>query len=187
MNFGVDGFSTREERILYERTVSGYDPDVVLLTMVSNDNVPWLEYRKTLELDEMEDGSGFRLWRALKRRFRERRLPDFSNSVSELMRLHALTEEGGTRLLVILFRFFFQGDDQEMVEAVRPVVEKTDISWVDLGDVLLEEHPVKDLVVYSEFDGAPGVMDGHPNEIAHRIIAGEIHNFLKREKLIESR
>jgi hypothetical protein len=187
LNFGVDGFSTREERILYERTVSGYDPDVVLLTMVSNDDMPWLEQKEIMESGELEDGGRFRLWRAAKRRFNEQRRPDFSNSLRELLRLHRLTEEQGTGLLVILFRFFPQGDDQELVDAVRPVVEESGIPWVDLADVLLAEHPLKDLVVYSEFEGDPGVLDGHPNEIAHRIIAEEIRNFLAREKLIESR
>ena len=178
VNCGVSGYATREERLFYESTAAKYAPDLVLLSMVYNDDLSWV--------DEQELGLVYRpsrveqLFRSaflLGRTQAERaRVFDYSSSMRELIDLQRACAERGARLAVILFRTDGRPQWRDLAEAVDSTLRGTDVPVLDLGAPLLESHSPDALLVHR--------LDGHPNEIAHRRAAIEIETFLRSNNLI---
>ena len=177
INAGVSGYSTREERRQYEVFGSKYAPQLVLINMVYNDDMSFA--------DEVNAGlvaaPGPQLSNLLARvdmARRSRRSYDYSGAVRELLDLNAAVNERGARLAAVIFRNSDSYEPWEhLVEAVRNGVAGTDVPVLDLGPTLLRGlKSEKEIWVHA--------VDGHPNEVAHRLAAGEIETFLRANRLL---
>jgi hypothetical protein len=176
VNAGVNGYSTRDERVSYERYSSAYEPQLVLLAMVFNDDLSFGEEVLLGYLSTSEPRSLSNLVaRILKLRRPERRY-DHGSTVRELLRLHESCRQRGARLAVVIFRTGWNEPWQRLIESVTEGVRETDIPVLDLGRTLLEGRIPDDLTVHP--------LDGHPNEIAHRLAAEEIERFLRSHSLL---
>lgn len=171
INCGVSGYSTREERLFYERVARAYQPDLVLLGIVLNDDVSWVEevrrgwFRIPTRLDRVS-----RLWDQLSQRLRQRPARDYSRIPVELLRLDASVRADGAWVFPFLFRNIAGPHSTPVWEAVRgaaePAVRQMGLPFVDLGKVLLDGETEEDLFVHQ--------LDLHPNELAHRRAAAEL-------------
>ncbi len=186
INCGISGFSTRDERLFYQLSGSKYEPDIVLLVMVWNDDLS--------HVDELQRGYANRqrgkleylshLWGQLQEYYHRRPFPDFSGSVEEIYRLNRETRKQGARLGVVLFRpnCDFAGSTlsgriwNNLTKSVSKGLYATSIPILDLGNALCDKHSVEDLAVHP--------LDLHPNEIAHEIAAQTIFNYLKSTKFV---
>jgi len=97
----------------------------------------------------------------------------------ELLRtMNRKIELKGSRLAIVLFPLLHEFHDypfQEIHDKVCDFCRKNDILLLDLLPAF-SEHTAESLWVHPT--------DYHPNEIAHRIAAEEIHAFLKRRGLL---
>jgi hypothetical protein len=176
INAGVGGYSTEQERLSYELFASAYEPQVVLLTMVYNDDLAFVDEVKLGYVPELAEPPLSSLWARLGRLQQPERAYDYSTSVRELLRLHQSCRERGARLAVAIFRQSSWEPWLQLVDAVTEGVRGTGIPVLDLGPALL--------AVPEELTVHPA--DGHPNEIAHRLAAEEIERFLQVEGMIPS-
>lgn len=179
INCGVSGYATREERLHYELISAQYDPQVVLVTMVFNDDISWLE-----EVQRGYDGSPrlYETWFRTAKLFADafpanKRPYDYSQSLDELMTLSESVRARNSRLMVAIFRFD-EHDDQSarLATSVASRLKGTDIPFVDLGEAL-SKYPNEELFVHD--------VDHHPNEVAHRVAADTLDRFLRSHHLIE--
>jgi hypothetical protein len=177
VNAGVSGYSTQEERASYELFSSPYMPQVVLLTVVLNDDISYAEEAKLGYIstsDELYSLSS--LWARLRALRRGERTYAFSSIVRELLRLNESCRQRGARLAVVTFRQANSEPWLELVDLVNEAVQGTDIPVLDLGPTLLRDRSPEELVVHP--------IDGHPNEIAHRLAAEEMEKFLRAQGLL---
>lgn len=179
MNCGVSGYSTREEKLLYDMGLWRYDSQVVLLGMVCNDNTSWADdvkagrFWRPGKAEEV-----FALWGAVQQHRRRAPPPDFSGSVAEVRELAASCQKHGARLGVFFFRNApLRGEWRSLVDSVSRGLEGTGVPFVDLGPELTRQHSFQQLIVHD--------IDGHPNEIAHGMAAAALRDFLAREHLLE--
>ena len=167
INAGVGGYSTEQERLSYESFSSAYEPQVVLLTMVYNDDLAFA--------DEVEARVRALIGRA--RRFvksvgaaQQAAAARASVRLLFLRAGTALLDEScrrsGARLAVVIFRQSSWEPWLRLVDDVNEGVRGTDIPVLDLGPTLLPDRRFEELVVHPT--------DRHPNEIAHRLAAEEI-------------
>ena len=185
LNFGVSGYGTRQERLCYEQIASKYRPDVALVVMVYNDDVSWLEEVEQELAPGSESGPRWlRKLKSIKNRLRRR---NFQVCVEEFLKLHvACQHDASARLAVVLFLYADPSDSEgdRMRQIASKGLEKAGIPLLDLSPYLPGRHSLKELYVHC--DGHPDdALDSHPNEIAHRIAAEAIRDFLVREKLLE--
>ncbi len=187
-NFSVGGYSSLEELVLLKETVLGYRPDLILVGYVLNDidHVATDDIGRRLEslrrklpfFDTRSRAVGFiadRLWTwhvsretvALYRRlYAPGPLWDRQRAVFKAMK--ALARSAGARLGVVIFpdlkglamrRYPFAGIHGRL----HDLFDEEGIPWMDLAETFrawgpgkLEAHPT----------------DPHPNEVAHRLAAG---------------
>ena len=176
INCGVSGYATREARLFYERTTAVYQPDVVLLAMVDNDDISWPD---ELRLGYVHFPTKFeRLFLSAshvqRRRIQRRHVFDYSSSMKELLDLATAARDRNARLAVVTFRADNGPAWDLLSDALTATLGGTDVPVLDLGPSLFREHSVDELNVH----------DGHPNEIAHGIAAAEIERFLRGNGLI---
>ncbi len=99
----------------------------------------------------------------------------------ELLRtMNRKTELNDSRLVIVLFPLLHEFHDypfQEIHDKVCDFCRKDDILLLDLLPAF-SEHKAESLWVHPT--------DYHPNEIAHRIAAKQIHVFLKHHRLLET-
>jgi lysophospholipase L1-like esterase len=180
INCGVSGYSTEDELILYERHVARYNPDLVLLTMVWNDD---RSYRDEVRMGFHEQTRHrlFQTWRLLDKTLADRRLHhhDYSNAMRALDGLRKAVEARGSRLAVIIARNNAGHEWDELADAVYGSVDTLALPVLDLWGRLRTE-PSREITV---LEG----LDGHPNERAHAIMAGEIARFLDQKGLLPPR
>jgi hypothetical protein len=178
INCGVSGYGTEEERQYYEHLAAKYEPDIVLLTMVWNDDLSFLKEVEKGYLNRTPDKFEmlFYIWGKIQQYRHQRLTFDYTKCVEEILRLDGEVRKQGRRLAVVIFRTDHGDNWQQLSSTVTKGLESTDIPVLDLGEALFEKHAVEDLIVHK--------IDGHPNEIAHLIAAQEILNFLQREKMI---
>ena len=162
LNFGVPGYSTLDERVMYETFASQFDVDVVLLAMVSNDHMPIAEY---------VNGGDQRL------RNESPEANDFRPCVEELRRLRTLVEAQSRRLAAISFRLEDAPLWKQMEETVLPALAE-----MSLPHMSMRAAP-RERVCYGVASYVHD-LDGHPNERAHRVAADEIAAFLAREGML---
>lgn len=176
VNGGVSGYSTREERVSYERYSAAYEPQIVLLVMVSNDDLSFGEEDDLGYVSIPESRNLSNLVARILSLQRPERTYDHSSTVRELLQLHESCRERGARLAVVIFRTGLNEPWQRLIEAVTEGVRGTDIPVLDLGRPLLEGRVPEDLIVHP--------IDAHPNETAHRLAAEEIERFLRSRALL---
>lgn len=178
INCGVSGYGTQEERQLYELHAARYQPDIVLLSMVWNDDLSFLKEVERGYLNRTADKfeSLFYIWGKIQNYRHQRRTFDYSTCVEEILQLDGGVRKQGGRLVVTIFRTDNGSNWDQLTDTITNGLQGVDIPLLDLGKALLEEHPNKDLKVHE--------VDGHPNEIAHMIAAQEILALLQREKMI---
>jgi len=182
INCGVSGYSTKEERLFYELIASKYQPNVVLLFMVNNDERSW---RDDVRLGYVHDpGQGeneVALWRLVQTARHEGNRPggDFRPNITEILKLQEDCERNHARLGVVFFRHEELADNNwgKLVDTITVGLQGKGIPVIDLGIEMLHEHNSKDLTVYSP-------IDNHPNEIAHADAAKQLEQFLRQEQLI---
>jgi lysophospholipase L1-like esterase len=184
INCGVSGYGTREERLFYQLFGAKYEPDIVLLMMVWNDDISFLE---EVQRGYVNRSPGklellFYSWGKIQD-FRHRHpSPDFTKNVDEILRLDGEIRKRGARLVVIIFRndpdFAGEADSGEiwkrLTDTVTNGLQETGIPILDLGKALYKKYSKEDLTVHP-------LLDEHPNEIADAIAAREILGVLQRE------
>ncbi|MCI0563678.1 MAG: GDSL-type esterase/lipase family protein, partial [Nitrososphaera sp.] len=189
INCGVSGYGTKDERIFYRLFGAKYDPNIVLLMMVWNDDSSYWE-----ELQRGEYRSPGRLeylsyiW-AKAQEYRHRRpSPDFSESVEEIHRLDSEVRRQGTRLGVVIFRnecdyqgAYISGKTWNLLtNTVMEGLKGTDIPILDLGKALCGRGDQRFLMAHP-------IIDWHPNELATEIAADAILSFLQNQELLSQR
>jgi hypothetical protein len=182
VNCGVSGFGTREERLYFHHTGVKYQPNLVLLVMVFNDDMSFVDEVKRGYLrrpSEME--SLFLTWHIVQHVRHRRPFPDFAPCLNELRHLNDEVKSRGAVLAVVHFRTtiaYTELWDDELATTIHDGLKNSDIASLNLGPILLTTHPNEVLTVHP--------FDAHPNEIAHRNAANAIRDFLHREGLLPS-
>jgi hypothetical protein len=178
INCGVSGYGTEEERRYYELLASKYEPDIVLLTMVWNDDLSFLEEVEKGYLNRIPGKFEmlFFIWGKIQEYRHQRLTFDYTKCVEEILRLDGEVRKQGKRLAVIIFRNGYGDNWDQLASTVTNGLQGTDVPVLDLGKALFEKHAEEDLIVHR--------IDGHPNEIAHLIAAQEILELLWREKML---
>lgn len=185
INCGVSGFSTRDERLFYQLFAARYEPDIVLLVMVENDDMSFAEEikkgyvnRRTAKLESL-----FYIWGVIQEYRHKRPFPDYSACIGEILQLQNAVQKQGGCLAVMLFRNnsdfgagYYAKIWDHLTKTIREGLQGTDIPILYLGEKLREKYQLENLDVH-EFDF-------HPNEIVHATAAQEILSFLKREDML---
>lgn len=188
VNCGVSGFGTREERLFYELFAAKYEPDIVLLSMVWNDEMSFADEIKKGYVNRHPSKleSLFYIWGRIQEYRYKRPFPDFSACVDEILQLKSDVQKQGACLTVVLFRnnsdygtSYYAKIWDHLAKTIQEGLQGTDIPILDLGEKLREKHPLEDLRVHD--------IDLHPNEIAHATAAQEILSFLRRKDMLISR
>ena len=180
INCGVYGYGTRQERQFYEIVGSVYEPNVVVLTMTDNDTMSLRDRQRLGYVHQVGKYEHLlltdHLWQLARH---EGRAPaiDYSGSLDDVIKLGEACRARGARFAVVIFRTSpLVRPWSDLVTAVSSRLQGTDIPFVDLGHALLKDHTPDDLKVHR--------IDANPNEIAHRIAATEIEQFLRRNHFI---
>ena len=99
--------------------------------------------------------------------------------MKEILRLDAEVRRTGARLVVVAFRHTTQPEDEwnALVRTVTAGLAGSDVPWLDLGQTLIPGHRLEEMVVHP--------IDGHPNEVAHKLAAQSIFQFLREQELIK--
>ncbi len=173
LNCGVSGFSTREERLFFEQIAEPFDPQIVLVVMVSNDDLSYLEEVERGYLDDESPAEAApAAWMMLRRLQHRRPPPDFSRCVTELKQLEARCLAQNRKLGVVVFRMF-PHDSQwlALLETVQKGLAGSSIPVLDLGPSLYEGRDLAELLVHR--------IDGHPSALAHRLASEQIAAWLQ--------
>jgi hypothetical protein len=171
INCGVSGYSTAQERTLFEVIGPVYQPDVVLLAMVWNDEVSW---REELQAANRVLDRTFLVLPLIKSALMS---PPFTNSMRELLRLRDLTRRANIPLVVVIFRHTpMLPEWRKLHESVEVTLADTGVPWLDVGDALGASHDWRALAVHQ--------VDGHPNEVAHAGAAEQIAALLARHGIV---
>ncbi len=179
VNAGVTGYSTRDERVSYERFSSAYMPQVVLLAMVFNDDLSYAQEAGLGYVSTSAEPYGLsNLFARLRKLPQRERTYDYASCVRELLRLNEACRQRGAKLAVVIFRQNSSEPWLRLTEVVNEGVQGTAIPVLDLGPTLLSDHKFEELVVHA--------VDHHPNEVAHRLAAEEIERFLRFHGLVPS-
>lgn len=187
INCGVSGYGTKEERLFYELFGTKYQPDVVLLVMVWNDDLSFGDEvqngyvnRNPGKLEQL-----FLDWRKVQDYRHQRPSTDFSRVAEEVALLDQEVKKQGARFGVVIFRNDndYAGSTEigriwnRLTSAVSAKMQQTKTPLLDLGESLYQKSSGQDLRVHP-------VVDEHPNEIAHSIASREIFDFLRSQKLV---
>jgi hypothetical protein len=177
INCGVSGYSTEDALILYQRHAARYNPDVVLLTMVWNDDRSFSD-EVGLRFQEQPRHRLFRIWRLLDQTRTERGLRhhDYSTVTRALGGLRQAARARGSRLAVVIGRNGPRREWDALAEAVYRSVDTLAVPVLNLWERLSAE-PSHDIQVLEK-------LDPHPSERAHAIMAGEVEVFLDRHGLL---
>lgn len=173
LNFGLKGYTTRQERVCYEQVASKYAPQLVLVTMVHNDNSEYLEEIKTRE----KPATGLaKVFRNLQRVEQVTAADeDYTVCVENLLELNQRVESDGARLAVALFGDGAHDAWATFRRQVTGGLAGKGIPLLDLNERLARE-PRNTMIVHP--------LDPHPSERAHAIAAEELAAFLLRERLV---
>lgn len=169
LNFGMSGYASRQERILYEKVVRAYAPDLVVVLFCFNDDMSAYEenqYRLRIARDPQSVPP------SIKNRVRLDKQSDFqfASAIEELKQLHLACQQDQARLVVALFRQNSGYPWDEWDARLRQSLSPIGIDIIDLGKNL--ENRLE-LNVHA--------VDGHPNHRAHRIAAEQLHHWLKAD------
>lgn len=175
LNFGVCGYSTRQERLLYEHVASRFRPNLVLVVMHHNDNMSNKEEVEYHRRRKQAEAGG--LLSIPGRLFSETvGKPDHKVCAEELLLLRDRCRRDGVPLAVCAFRNGEGKDWDSLFAAVEPAMRQAGVPFKDLGVDLMQGRGWKELAVHE--------IDGHPNELAHRIAAESLVDWLKANSLV---
>lgn len=175
LNFGVCGYDTVQERTCYESVVYKFGAKAVLLMMVENDDLNYVEERELLLEDD--ETSSLHAVDLMRQRY-YRRTSDFGRCVEEIKRLDGLCRSHGAKLGVCVFRNFNADRWTQMISQVTEGLVGTGVPVLDLGQAILEGRTSDEIVVLPH---AKHPIDGHPNHIAHEIVSRELLRFLDQQ------
>jgi hypothetical protein len=178
---GVSGFGTREERLYYEERARAYRPDLVLVVLVADDDRSFVEDERlgfvhTPAKWEYLFQAGY----LVQSKRHARPEPDFTDAMDELATITGIAQGDGASLGIVVFR---NGEDpawQDLLSSAYTFAQDVDVPMVDLGPQLLADQ-------LGSLDLFVRPSDRHPNEIAHRIAAERILDWIVEEGLIEPR
>ena len=179
INCGAMGRGTREDRRFYDLVASRYEPDLVLMSMSSTDNI---SKREAASLGYMHEPGWYEhlffsahLFQYA--RHEGRLTSDYSDSVRELFDLAEACRGRHARLAVVIFRNVdLAAPWSQLVATVSSRLADRDIPFLDLGPALLRERRPEDLMVHR--------IDANPNEVAQEVAAHEIERFLRSRDLL---
>ena len=161
INAGRCGYSTREERLCLEQEASLYDPQLVILQMLDNDNESPNSPKSQLPTDRT----------------------DYASCVTEIKKLHQYCAERDIKLVVLLFRYLPMTDRwRHLHEQLEEGLKGLGIPVIDSGPAIAER-----LAASSGYlNDQPWVhpLDAHPNEIAHRVTGEALLQLLRSAKLL---
>jgi hypothetical protein len=154
---------------------SAYQPQLVLLVMVFNDDLTYEEEVNLGYAARADRAKLSNLWSAIQAARGPDRPYDYTNTVREVLELNAACAKRGAKLGVVVFRNtrgFKPWSD--LVAAVNEGLRGTNIPVLDLFETLLGDgRDERDLWVHA--------IDGHPNDEAHRLAAGALEGFLRAQ------
>lgn len=179
VNCGVSGYATKQERQMFEILGPMLRPDIVVLTMVLNDDRSWRtdvangDFPQSTKYERLFRTFGLAKAAAGRHSTQPR---DFRGSLAEVLALKKLVEATGARLVVVSFRNqpLWYGDWKNLVDTISAGLAGTGVPFLDIGDALVTEENWRSLLVHA--DG-----DNHPNEIAHRSAAKQIAELLRKD------
>ena len=182
INCGVSGYSTLQERQLFEILGPVYQPDIVIVGMVLNDDSSWRSdvangyFHVPGRLEQLS-----LITRGIQFARHEGRKPpaDFSSSLREILTLQKLTEALGAKLVVFSFRNHPLRDSpwETLASTMSKGLAGTGVPWLDVGDRIVDEQNWTSLLVH------PGG-DMHPNEIVHQSAAEQVAELLRDHGLL---
>lgn len=182
INCGVSGYSTLQERQLFEIIGPVYQPDIVIVGMVLNDDSSWRSdvangyFHVPSRLEQLS-----MITRGVQFARHEGRKPppDFLSSLNEILTLQKLTEGQGAKLVVFSFRNHPLRDSPwgTLASTMSKGLAGTGVPWLDVGDRIVDEETWTSLLVHP--DG-----DMHPNEIVHQSAAEQVAELLRDHGLL---
>jgi len=192
VNAGVQAHATEDEAALYLLRCSQFQPDLVVLGFYLNDatdshqtirqNVEWTNSWAPSGLSSVS-----RLWDIFERMRRGRQLQDeflettrasfdsprWSDCKTILQGMERISREDGFRFVVVVFPVFWRLDGGypfgEIHARIAVFCGEADIEFVDLLETY-RNRSAESLWVHPT--------DRHPNEIAHRLAAERIADYL---------
>jgi hypothetical protein len=186
LNFGVVGYNTEQEVILYEQTARAYQPDLLLLFFFSNDEEDVIAVeRASAELRETEKyrqlyaalQDGDRVQRLITQE--AHRLVDTDRSMAlvsrSLDRLAQATTQDGVPVALVVF---YDTPDRQLT-VLRAASEAKGWPMLELQPLVGRYGPRR---IYVEAERAP--YDSHPSEFGHTVIAEALHAFLEEQGLV---
>lgn len=175
MNFGVCGHTTHQERMTYEHFAKKYQPNVVLVTMVFNDNMTY-EEEKAFGMHDPPQADVALVKELHAKTAKTYKDFGYEVCVQELKLLAASCRENGAQLVVVLFsRPIELAHWEPMEKTVTEGLAGSGIPLLNLRSAF-PDLPFAAQMVHRH--------DGHPNEIMHRIAAKAIADFLQDEGLV---
>lgn len=159
INAGRCGYSTRDERLCFEQEAIKYDPQLVVLQMLDNDNeLPGQERRAPLS-------------------------NDYSVCLEEVKRLHDFCSARQIKLVILLFRYLPMTERwHSLQETLSQGLKGRDIVIVDSGNAVRER--LERSLGFLQDQATVHPLDAHPNEMAHRAAAEVLFGVLRRENLL---
>lgn len=161
INCGRPGYNTGNERVCYEREVRQYRPRVVILQICGND-FEWLpgDVNVFPTNDQIEPNAD-----------------SYRRCQGEVVKLARLCRDDDAALVVMLFRMaekaFGWAKIQDMLESS---LREFAVPVLDVGVALERNGQSRDFWVHET--------DMHPNELAHRLAAEELHRLLAERQLL---
>jgi lysophospholipase L1-like esterase len=195
INAGVQAYGTKEAVAFFLLRGRQFEPDIVTLGFVLNDATDFAETvrqneARTRDVSLSLVGRTSRLWEILERGRRARHLQnEFFETIRRSFRsakwdecrdllkgMEQLSREDNFRFVVVLFPIFWELDGDYPFENLHALVagacRQADCEFIDLLEVY-RGRQAQSLWVHPT--------DQHPNEIAHRLAAERIAEYLAEE------
>ena len=197
LNFGVTDSDTSDQIKLLEKYVLEFKPDIVVIVLFLNDanrtatieflSRPWVftKIRKHSYFINAFVGSIEKIIMSKKmiRHYREGFLedsPGYQSIKSALRKGKLLSSEHQFYFVVALYPLPFQLNERYPFRFIHQMIEDfcaaENIPFVDLFNAFLGKRD-KEMWVHPT--------DQHPNEVAHRLAARELTDYLKKERFID--
>jgi lysophospholipase L1-like esterase len=202
LNFGVPGNATVHEVEVAKKAINDYHPDLLILQITLNDpEVAPFRQRAQAEINHALANPLFKYSHLLryiaKRIYFSRSHKDYKEYYTQifenkenwklfqdsLLEIQELAQKNNTPLIAALFPLFYgqMSSDYpftELHQKIRSLLRERKFPLIDLLP-FYREIPANRLEII------PG-KDGHPNEIAHRIAAEALYEWLKKRAYLPS-
>jgi len=157
---------------------ASFEPDVVLLEMAPDEDRSWIEEREHEAFERLENpGNQFLAWSSHQERLFDRVAPDYSRSLAGVTRLEQLVQAKGGKVGVVVFRYSRHRAWESLIRQLSQSVQGGTVPVLDLGKSLLAHRSENELIVSEG--------DKHPNEVANRLAAQSIRDFLVNNGMVK--